>query len=376
MMAKRDYYEVLGVNQSSTPSEIKKAYRRMARKFHPDVNKAPEAEEKFKEINEAYDVLSTDQKKAAYDRYGHQAFEGGMGGASGFDFDLNDIFEGIFNNFSGGGGGRRRRNGPRRGADLRYDLELEFEEAIFGVDKVVDITRPEVCGGCQGSGAEPGTAPSRCQHCSGSGEVRRVQQSILGSFVNVTTCPVCEGSGEMIETPCKTCRGRKQVSNTKQLSVKVPAGVDEETQIRLTGEGAPGVHGGPAGNLYVVMNIKPHKFFRRQGNDILLDLEVNVAQAALGAEVAAPSVDGDESLKIPAGTQSGTVFKMRGKGVPYLRRGGRGDQLVVVQVQTPQKLTDEQRELFTQLAATMGTEPVISTKKKGFFESLREALFD
>lgn len=375
-MAKRDYYEVLGVNQSSTPSEIKKAYRRMARKFHPDVNKAPEAEEKFKEINEAYDVLSTDQKKAAYDRYGHQAFEGGMGGASGFDFDLNDIFEGIFNNFSGGGGGRRRRNGPRRGADLRYDLELEFEEAIFGVDKVVDITRPEVCGGCQGSGAEPGTAPSRCQHCSGSGEVRRVQQSILGSFVNVTTCPVCEGSGEMIETPCKTCRGRKQVSNTKQLSVKVPAGVDEETQIRLTGEGAPGVHGGPAGNLYVVMNIKPHKFFRRQGNDILLDLEVNVAQAALGAEVAAPSVDGDESLKIPAGTQSGTVFKMRGKGVPYLRRGGRGDQLVVVQVQTPQKLTDEQRELFTQLAATMGTEPVISTKKKGFFESLREALFD
>lgn len=374
-MAKRDYYEVLGVNQSSTPSEIKKAYRRKARKYHPDVNKAPEAEEMFKEINEAYDVLSDDQKKAAYDRYGHQAFEGGMGGASGFDFDLNDIFEGIFNNFSGGSG-RRRRSGPRRGADLRYDLELEFEEAVFGVEKTVEVTRPELCGSCHGSGAEPGSSPSRCQHCSGSGEVRRVQQSILGSFVNVTTCPVCEGSGEMIETPCKTCRGRKQVNNTKQLNVKVPAGVDAETQIRLTGEGAPGSHGGPAGNLYVVMNIKPHEFFRRQGNDILLDLEVNVAQAALGADLSAPSVDGVESLRIPAGTESGTVFKMRGKGVPYLRRGGRGDQLVVVQVKTPQKLTDEQRRLFEQLAATLGSEPVVSKQKKGFFESLREALFE
>ena len=374
-MAKRDYYEVLGVQRGASGDEIKKAFRRKARQYHPDANKEAGAEDMFKEINEAHEVLSNEQKRAAYDRYGHAAFDGagGMGGgAGGIDFDFGDIFD-IFNNFAGGS--RRRRTGPRKGADLRYDLTLEFEEAVFGIEKTVEVTRPEVCGTCSGSGAEPGTSPSRCQHCNGAGEVRKVQQSILGSFVNVSTCPVCEGSGEVVETPCHTCGGRKVVQNKRQLSVKVPAGVDADTQIRLTGEGAPGANGGPSGNLYVFIDVKPHAYFKRQGNDIVIDLEVNVAQAALGDEVAVPTVDGEESLKIPAGTQSGKVMRLRGKGVPYLRSSGRGDQLVVVNVTVPTKLTEEQRNLFQQLSATMNSEPVIPQREKGFFDSLKDALF-
>lgn len=375
-MSKRDYYEVLGVQRGASGDEIKKAFRRLARKYHPDANKEPGAEDKFKEIGEAYEVLSNDQKRAAYDRYGHAAFEGagGMGGAgAGMDFDFGDIFD-IFNSFAGGGG-RRRRGGPRKGADLRYDLKLDFEEAIFGVDKKIDVTRPENCGTCSGSGAEPGTQASRCQQCNGSGEVRKVQQSILGSFVNVSTCPICEGSGEVVETPCHTCNGRKVVQNKRQLSVKVPAGVDSETQIRLTGEGAPGSGGGPHGNLYVFIEVRPHAYFKRKGNDIVLDLEVNMAQAALGAEISVPTVDGDERVRIPAGTQSGKVIRLRNKGVPYLRSSGRGDQLLVVNVTVPTKLTERQRTLLQELGETMTDEPTIPQREKGFFDSLRDALF-
>lgn len=376
-MAKRDYYEVLGVQRGASGDEIKKAFRRLARQYHPDANKDPGAEDKFKAIGEAYEVLSNDQKRAAYDRFGHAAFDGtgGMGGAGagGVEFDFGDIFD-IFNSFTGGGS-RRRRGGPRKGADLRYDLRIDFEEAVFGVEKQIEVTRPELCGTCKGSGGEPGTQPSRCQHCNGSGEVRKVQQSILGSFVNVSTCPVCEGAGEVIESPCKTCTGRKVVQKTRQMSVKVPAGVDSETQIRLTGEGGPGTGGGPAGNLYVFIDVKPHKFFKRQGNDIVLDLQVNVAQAALGAEVMIPTIDGDESHKIPAGTQTGKVLRLRNKGVPYLRSSGRGDQLVVINVTIPTKLTEEQRNLFQQLGATLSSEAQIPQQEKGFFDSLRDALF-
>ena len=376
-MAKRDYYEALSISRSATTIEIKKAYRKLARQYHPDVNKDPGAEDRFKEVSEAYEVLSDDQKRAAYDRYGHAAFDGagGMGGgAQGFDFDFGDIFD-IFNNFTGGGGGRRRRNGPRKGADLRYNLTIEFEEAVFGVEKKVEVTRPETCSTCSGSGAEPGTKASRCQHCKGSGEVRRVQQSILGSFVNVSACPICQGSGEVIETPCTTCNGRKIVQKKRELSIKVPAGVDRETQIRLTGEGSPGVNGGPSGNLYVFIDVKPHAYFKRQGNDILIDLKINMAQAALGDEVLAPTVDGEESVKIPAGTQSGKVIRLRNKGVPHLRSGGRGDQLIVVTVTTPTKLTEEQRHLFQKLSETMNSDPVIPQREKGFFDSLKDALF-
>ncbi len=377
-MSKRDYYEVLGVQRNATGGEIKKAFRRKAREYHPDANKSADAEDIFKEINEAHEVLSNEQKRAAYDRYGHAAFEGagGMGGGPGnVDFDFSDIFD-IFNNFTGGGGGaRRRRNGPRKGADLRYDLTLDFEEAVFGIEKTVDVTRPEVCDTCTGSGAEPGTNATRCQHCNGSGEVRKVQQSILGSFVNVSTCPVCNGSGEVVETPCHTCEGRKVVQKKRQLSVKVPAGVDNETQIRLSGEGAPGANGGPAGNLYVFIDVKSHPYFKRQGNDIVIDLEINVAQAALGDELPVPTVDGEEMIKIPPGTQSGKVMRLRNKGVPYLRSSGRGDQLVVVNVSVPTKLSEEQRTLFQQLSATMSSEPVIPQREKGFFDSLKDALF-
>lgn len=372
MVTKRDYYEVLGVSRTADAAEIKKAYRRKAREYHPDVNNAAGAEETFKQVNEAYDVLSDEQKRAAYDRYGHAAFDG-SGGPGFQDVDFNDIFEGIFGSF--GMRTNRRRRGPRRGADLRYDLTVEFEEAVFGVDKRIEITRPETCPDCMGTGAAPGTQPSRCNHCSGAGEVRRVQQSILGSFVNVATCPVCEGSGEVIETPCPTCEGRKLVQKTRPLNVKVPAGVDNETQIRLSNEGAPGVYGGPPGNLYVVLHVKPHAFFQRQGDDILLDLEVNVAQAALGDEIKVPTVDGEETLRILAGTQSGTVMRLRGKGVPHLRRSGRGDQVIVLQVTVPTRLTEAQRELFQKLSETLKTEPVIPQREKGFFDQLKEALF-
>ena len=374
--SKRDYYEVLGVGRGATATEIKKSFRKKAMKFHPDVNKDAGAEDIMKELSEAYEVLSDDQKRAAYDRYGHSAFDQSGGGAGFGDFDISDIFEGIFNNF-GGGGNRRRRHGPRRGADLRYDMTIDFEEAVFGVEKKIEITRPSTCTDCRGSGAESGTTPSRCQHCNGSGEVRRVQQSILGSFVNVSTCPVCEGSAEVIESPCKTCNGRKVVQDTRQLTVKVPAGVDNETQIRLTNEGAPGVNGGPTGNLYVVISVQSHDFFQRRGNDIVVDLEINIAQAALGAEVAVPIVgDESESLRIPAGTQTGKVIRLRNKGVPYLRTNGRGDQLVVVKVATPTKLTEMQKELFEQLAPTLGENNIVSQKdEKGFFESMKDALF-
>ncbi|MCI0643378.1 MAG: molecular chaperone DnaJ, partial [Chloroflexi bacterium] len=302
MATKRDYYEVLAVERGASKEDLKKAYRRMARMYHPDVNKEPGADEKFKEINEAYEVLSNDNTRAAYDRFGHAGIQGSPG------FDNFTGFGGvadIFEEFFGGMGARRRRSGPRRGADLRYDLVISFMDAIFGADKEIEIRRPEICPTCYGTGAEPGTQPVRCSNCNGTGEERRMRQSFFGSFVNVTTCSVCGGTGETIISPCRTCNGRKQVQQTRTLNVKIPPGVDSDTQIRLSGEGAPGMDGGPPGNLYVVLHVEKHEFFQRRGDDILLELEINVAQAALGDEVRVPTVDGEEKLVIPAGTQSG-----------------------------------------------------------------------
>ncbi|MCA9980909.1 MAG: molecular chaperone DnaJ [Anaerolineales bacterium] len=378
-MSKRDYYEVLGIARTAEKTEIKRAYRQLARQYHPDVNKEAGADEKFKEINEAYEVLSDDNKRSAYDRYGHSAFQG-AGGANYQDFGQNfgsmaDIFEEFFTGFSGGNS-RRRRGGPRRGADLRYDLEISFEEAIFGTEKTVEITRPTTCTTCSGTGAEPGTSPSRCNICNGTGEVRRVQQSILGQFVNVTACPTCGGTGEVITTPCHECHGRKQVQQTKSLKVKVPAGIDNDMQIRLSGEGAPGLDGGPSGHLFVVIHVKEHEYFQRQGNDIYLTLDINVAQAALGDEISVPTVDGDEALIIPRGTQSGKKFTLKGKGVPHLQRQGRGDAHVIVQVKIPEQLTAEQEALFGKLAQTLSDKIVIPQKEKGFLNTLRESLRD
>ena len=369
MSAKRDYYDVLGVPRNASQEEIKRAYRRLARQYHPDVNKSPDAEAKFKEINEAYQVLSDREKRAMYDRFGTVEAPG----FEGFGFrDPFEIFEEVFGFDFGFGPRAARRRAPQRGADLRYDLTISFKEAAFGCEKELEIPRWETCPTCRGSGAEPGTTPVRCPQCNGTGQVRRAQQSIFGSFVQVTTCNRCDGTGEVITTPCHECRGRKQVQRIRTIAVEIPAGVDDGTRIRLSGEGEPGLYGGPPGNLYVVLHVQPHKYFKRQGNNILLELDINVAQAALGDEVRVPTLDGEETLIIPAGTQTGDTFRLKGKGVPYLRRNGRGDQLVTVYVVTPTHLTEEQRELFKELAKTLGRE-VIPQSEKGLFERLKDA---
>jgi molecular chaperone DnaJ len=369
MSAKRDYYDVLGIGRQATPEEIKKAFRRLARQYHPDVNKGPDAEAKFKEINEAHEILSDGEKRAMYDRFGHAGAQAGFAGRGGFT-GFEDIFDSFFGGMRTGSAARR---GPTKGADLRYDLWIEFEEAVFGSDKQIIVPRHETCPHCQGSGAEPGTQPIRCPQCNGTGEVRRQQQTFLGSFVQVTTCPRCRGEREIITTPCSECHAQKVVQVERTISVKIPAGVDRGTRIRLAGEGEPGTLGGPAGNLFVVLDVKPHAYFRREDTDIMVELGINVAQAALGDKVEVPTLEGMEEMAIPAGTQTGEAFRLRGKGVPYLRRNGRGDQLVIIQVLTPTRLTPTQKELFNELGKTLGRE-VIQQPEKGFFEKFKDAL--
>jgi molecular chaperone DnaJ len=372
LASKRDYYDILGVPRGATPEDIKSAFRRLAREYHPDVNKSPDAEERFKELNEAYAVLSDAQKRAAFDRFGHAGLDG-MGGMPDFsNIDLGDIFEELFGFGFGRRGSRQQHNAPRRGADLQYNQSLEFEEAVFGVEKEVEFSRDEVCARCDGAGAEPGTTKSTCPTCAGRGEVRQNRQTFFGNMVQVTTCPNCRGTGEIIGTPCKTCSGRGLERKTVKRQVKIPAGVDNGTQVRLGSEGQPGSNGGPQGDLYIALNVRDHKYFRRRENDILLDLDINVAQAALGADVEVPTVDGPAVLSIPAGVQPGKVLRMRGKGVPHLRGSGRGDQLVVVDIGIPRKLNAEQRKLFEQLAATMGSE--VQLKESSFFDKLRDVL--
>ena len=370
-MTDRDYYDVLGVPRDASDEDLKKAFRRLARQYHPDVNNSPDSEERFKEINEAYAVLSDADKRAAYDRFGHAGVRG-PGGVPDFNVDFSD-FADIFGEFFGfGRTSRRARNVPRRGADLQYRVDLTFEEAVFGIEKEIEITRDEVCETCDGSGAEPGTSPVRCATCGGRGEVRQARQTILGSMVQVTTCPACNGTGETIETPCHTCSGRGLQRRNRHKVVSIPAGVDTGNQIRLAGEGQPGINGGPHGNLYLSINVRPHKYFRRRKNDILLDLDINVAQAALGADVEVPTVDGPEKLRIPSGTQPGKVLHLRNKGVPYLRGNGRGDQLVVINVVTPIRLNAEQRELFEELAETLGSE--VRPQERSFLDWLKDTL--
>jgi molecular chaperone DnaJ len=369
MAAKRDYYEVLGLNRGASADEIRAAYRRLAKEYHPDINKSEGAEERFKEINEAYAILSDDEKRASYDRFGHSGVNG-IPPDFNFDFGgFGDIFEQFFGATMGG---RRRQHAPRRGTDLRYDMQLEFEEAVFGVEREIEFNRLELCSTCQGSGAEPGTSPVRCSNCDGSGEVRQVRQTFLGSMVNVTTCPNCRGRGETIKSPCRTCAGRGLERKTVRKVIEIPAGVDEGTQIRLSGEGEPGVNGGPKGHLYVIVHVKPHRYFRRRDSDVIVDLEINVAQAALGAKVNVPTVDGDALLTIPAGTQTGKVIRMRGKGIPHLRRNGRGDQKVIITVAIPRSLKPDQRELFEQLAETLGTE--VLPQDRSFLDRFKDLL--
>jgi len=370
--AKRDYYEILGVSRDAGKEAIRRAYRKLARQYHPDVNKDPNAEAMFKEVNEAYQVLNDDRRRALYDRYGHAGLSQDAGGRGAPDFGFGDLGD-IFEDFFGFGMRGRTRQGPRRGSDLTYDLEIDFEEAVFGAQREISISRMETCPACHGSGAEPGTTPVRCPECGGTGQIRRAQQSIFGSFINVTTCPRCGGRGEVVTTPCSTCHGSQRVERLHKISIDIPAGVDDGNRIRLTGEGEAGTHGGPAGNLYVRLHVRPHAYFRRRDDDILLNLNINVAQAALGDEITVPTLDGEEKLSIPAGTQTGTVFRLRGKGAPRLHGGGRGDQLVIVNVAIPTSLNAHQRELFAELGDSLGKE-VIPQGERTFFDRVREAL--
>ncbi len=378
MTDKRDYYEVLGVSRDASPDDIRKAYRALARKYHPDVNKEADAETRFKEINEANSVLSDPEKRAIYDRFGHSGPSMGGGGYAGGDpFGGDDPFSSIFETFFGGaaGGGRR---GPQRGADLKYALRLTFEESVFGTSKEIEYRRLESCLSCQGSGAQAGTEPVRCTKCGGTGEVR---QRAIFNMVTVTVCDACRGEGTVIAIPCRDCRGEGRTRQSHMLTIAVPAGIDSKAQIRMTGEGEAGPRGGPNGNLYVVFDIQPHEFFRRQDNDIILELPVNVAQAALGAEVQVPTLEGYDTVRINAGIQNGTTFRLRGKGVPYLRGNGRGDQVVVTRVVIPDTLSEEQRLLFQALARTFNPQGEMNggaggsnPQDEGFFDRIKSAL--
>jgi len=351
---KRDYYEVLGVSRSATEDELKKAFRRLAKQYHPDANKEQGAEARFIEVNEAYEVLSDPQKRAAYDRYGHAGVNGmgGMGAGGFSDFggfsSINDIFETFF---ASAGAGTQRRGGTQRGADLRYDLTITFEEAVFGCQKEIELPRWETCPTCRGNGAQPGTSTTRCSACQGTGEIRRVQQSIFGQFVNVSMCERCRGEGRVITTPCEKCRGQGRVRNNRRVVVNIPAGVDDGINVRVTGEGEVSARGGTPGNLYVILTVKPHQFFKRQGNDILYELPISFTQAALGDEVEVPTVDGKTTtLKIPAGTHTNRSFRLKGMGVPVVHSSARGDQHVIVKVVTPSSLTPEQKRLLEEFA--------------------------
>lgn len=367
----RDYYEVLGVPRNASQEDIKRAFRRLARQYHPDVSDAPDAEERFKEINEAYAVLSDPEKRAAYDRFGHAGVNG-RGGAPDFSaMDFADLFEELF----GFGFGRRpgpRRPRPRRGRDIHIKVTLTFEEAAFGTEKTIEVTRQEVCPVCHGSGAAPGTQPTRCPTCGGTGRVRQARQTFFGTMVQESVCPTCGGTGEVVTTPCPECGGKGRVRRTVRRVVPIPPGVDTGTQIRLSGEGHAGEHGGPSGDLYLEVQVKPHRFFRRQGDDVLLQVSINMAQAALGAEVKVPTLDGEETLRIPAGTQPGQVFRLPGKGFPHLRGNGRGDQVVVVDVAIPKRLNAEQRQLLEKLAASLGTE--VKPQPRSVMDRLRDFL--
>jgi molecular chaperone DnaJ len=349
---KRDYYEVLGLPRSASGEDVKKAFRKLAFQFHPDRNHDAGASDKFKEINEAYEVLSDTEKRAAYDRYGHSGTDNVYGrGFEGFDMGgFGDIFDAFF-----GGTGKTQQQTARRGEDLRYNIKVTFEEAALGCEKEIEIARTELCGTCHGTRSKPGVAPVRCPTCEGTGQIRRVQRSLFGQFINTTVCSDCRGEGQIVQEPCPDCRGGGYQKHKRHISVKVPAGIDEGNGVRITGEGEAGQRGGSAGNLYVMVSIKPHEFFTREGENVIYELLVNFAQAALGVEVEVPTLHGAAKLKIPAGSQSGKVFRMKDKGIPRLHSMGRGDQMTVLKVITPESLTKEQRRLFEELARSMET---------------------
>ena len=377
-MNNTEYYDRLGVSKDASQDEIKRAYRKMSKKYHPDINKEPGAEEKYKEVQEAYETLSDDQKRAAYDQYGPDGANAGFGGQGGFGgFDGGagfGGFEDIFSSFFGGGAARNP-NAPRQGDDLQYRVNLSFEEAVFGAEKEVHYNREATCKTCSGSGAKPGTSPVTCGRCHGQGVINVDTQTPLGVMRRQLTCDVCHGTGQEIKDPCQTCHGTGHEKQSHKVSVKIPAGVETGQQIRLAGQGEAGFNGGPYGDLFVIINVNPSDKFTRDGSTIYYTLNISFVQAALGDTVEVPTVHGNVEMTIPAGTQTGKTFRLKGKGAPRLRGGSQGDQHVTVKIVTPTKLNDAQKEALLAFAKASGDEK-IAPQKKGFFNKVKDALED
>ena len=375
-MAKRDYYEALGVPKEASEEEVRKAFRKKAMDYHPDRNKNPDAEEKFKEVNEAYQVLIDPQKRTQYDRFGH-AGVGARSGGSARDFEGFDVFGGfgdIFDSFFGDFAGRGQQRTAQRGANIQYGVTIPFEEAVFGTEREVEVSRTERCHKCHGSGAEPGTRPSTCSTCRGVGQVRRTQRSLFGQFSQVTACPACKGKGSTIDTPCVSCEGSGTERNRRKVVIKIPAGVEDGMQIRLTGEGDVGTNGSTPGNLYIHISVKEHSLFRREGSDLIYELPISFIQASLGDVVQIPTMNGSEELRIPPGTQPGSFFHIKGKGVPLLNGNRRGDLIVPVKLMVPTSVDPQQRRLLEELAKTMEPPNDGPDKEKGLFDKIKDAL--
>ena len=375
---KRDYYEVLGVSRGASEDEIKKAYKKMARKYHPDLNPGDKtAEEKFKEVNEAYEVLSDADKKARYDQYGHAGVDpnfgaGGFGGGFDGSFDFGDLGD-IFGSFFGGGfgGGRRTNpNAPQRGESIRMSLAISFEEAAFGCEKAVTVERYETCDTCHGNGCAPGTSPEVCPDCHGTGTVQVRRQTPMGVFATSSPCPKCGGKGRIIHQPCKDCRGSGMVRKKKTIQASIPAGIDNGQTISIRGQGNAGKNGGPAGDLLITITVRPHELFRREGTSVLCEAPITFTQAVLGAELEIPTIDGKVKYTLPEGTQSGTTFRLKGKGIPSINGRGRGDQYVTVYIETPKNLNKEQEEALKKFAETMGESNYEEQKK--FFKKFKK----
>lgn len=379
--SKRDYYEVLGISRNADEAEIKKAYRKLAKQYHPDVNPGDkDAEAKFKEISEAYEILGDPQKRSRYDQFGHAGVDpNGFGNAGagfgGFDFGgFSDIFETFESFFGGSGFGRssRSRTGPQKGADLKYSVEISFEEAAFGVEKEISMSRHENCSKCGGSGSKPGTSPATCKKCGGTGQIQNKHATPFGQFIDVRACDMCRGEGKIITDPCPECKGMGKVRKTFKKKINIPAGIDDGQIITSRGDGEPGTRGGPPGDLFITVSVKPHPIFRRQGYDVVCEIPITFVQAAIGAELEVPTLDGKVRYSIPEGTQTGTIFRLKNKGIPYLRGNGRGDQYVKVEIEVPKKLNEKQKELLKEFAALSGDE--VYEQRKGFFDKMKDAL--
>jgi molecular chaperone DnaJ len=373
MATELDYYVILGVERTATDADIKKAFRKLAQQWHPDVNTEPGAAERFKQINEAYQVLSDAQRRQTYDMFGRAGL-GGEGGGMGFDPSAFGSFSDIFDAFFGGAAaGGARRGHPAAGSDLRYDLRITFEEAVHGTEKEIEFPVYGRCETCGGNGAKPGTEPVTCENCGGRGEIRTTRRTMLGQMVNVSACPVCQGEGKIVKEPCPTCHGEGRTERRRTLRVSIPAGIDDGHQIRLSNEGEVGRRSGPAGSLYVAVHVTPHPVLRREGTELFYEADVSIAQAALGTTIAVPTVDGDEDVEVKAGTQPGTEIRLRGRGVPHLRRtGSKGDLHVFVNVVVPARLSKRQRELLAEYAAESGED--VAAPAPGILGKVRDAL--